>query len=422
MTAQLWELGTLPSRLVLDGELVAFGADGLPSFALLCERMLHRRRDIPIVLMIFDVLRVGGDDVAGLPYRARRRVLEELDLRGDAWHTPAVYQDGDALYHLVCERGLRASSVSRCGARTAQASVGGSRSRTAATGATRSRWRRHDGPGVRIVRSRDALRQRREPRSDREPAWGGDWHVPEQAAGHVAAVRCRHPPGVVARVGLSHIIQAAVAALCWPLRTGDRIFQAGDQRLACVLGATSARQAAAAVRRIPLQGSTSDPWNVLCQHDVRLLAAVASPLAGVGAAETPAAAEQALTWLGESLARYGDASRVQAMTAIIDGLTGVAAHRLLTSLVDRTAPVGAAVIYLDVVAMKQINDDYGMRTGDTALRRVGETIAAIASGTAARRPASAATSSCSCSSERRSRRHGDWSTRSSVAWPRWSST
>jgi ATP-dependent DNA ligase len=54
------ELADLPPRLTLDGELVAFGEDKLPSFPRLCERMLHGRRRIPIAYMIFDVLEWDG--------------------------------------------------------------------------------------------------------------------------------------------------------------------------------------------------------------------------------------------------------------------------------------------------------------------------------------------------------------------------
>jgi hypothetical protein len=53
-----WSGAGLPRGLVLDGELVAFGDDGRPSFPLLSRRMLMRRPLIPAVLMIFDVLRV----------------------------------------------------------------------------------------------------------------------------------------------------------------------------------------------------------------------------------------------------------------------------------------------------------------------------------------------------------------------------
>jgi ATP-dependent DNA ligase len=41
MTPLLPELAASPDGLAVDGELVAFGDDGLPSFPRLCERMLH---------------------------------------------------------------------------------------------------------------------------------------------------------------------------------------------------------------------------------------------------------------------------------------------------------------------------------------------------------------------------------------------
>ena len=46
MTSLVPELAGLPDGLAVDGELVAFGDDGLPSFPRLCDRMLHgKRRD-----------------------------------------------------------------------------------------------------------------------------------------------------------------------------------------------------------------------------------------------------------------------------------------------------------------------------------------------------------------------------------------
>src|SRR5262245_40267967 len=60
MTDRVLELAKLPSGLVLDGELVAFGDDGRPSFPLVWRRMLHGYRAISVKLMIFDVLRVDG--------------------------------------------------------------------------------------------------------------------------------------------------------------------------------------------------------------------------------------------------------------------------------------------------------------------------------------------------------------------------
>jgi bifunctional non-homologous end joining protein LigD len=94
MTELVPEVADLPPRLVLDGELIAFGEDGLPSFPRLCARMLHRRRGIPIAYMIFDLLEENGRSGMHRPYWQRRRRLDKLDLRGSHWQTSETFHDG----------------------------------------------------------------------------------------------------------------------------------------------------------------------------------------------------------------------------------------------------------------------------------------------------------------------------------------
>jgi bifunctional non-homologous end joining protein LigD len=106
MSDRLPELAGLPTGLVLDGELVAFGQDGRPSFPLLNARLLHGRVGIAVTLMIFDVLRVEGLDAMCLPYADRRALLDELDLNGAAWRTPEVFDDGEALLEATRLLGL----------------------------------------------------------------------------------------------------------------------------------------------------------------------------------------------------------------------------------------------------------------------------------------------------------------------------
>src|SRR5919197_3989754 len=106
MAERLREMARLPTGLVLDGELVAFGEDGRPSFPRLARRVLHGRRAIPVVLMLFDLLRVEGEDVMCLPYAERRGLLEELDLHGPAWRTPEAFDDGEALLAATSAHGL----------------------------------------------------------------------------------------------------------------------------------------------------------------------------------------------------------------------------------------------------------------------------------------------------------------------------
>lgn len=105
MSERLPELAALADGLVLDGELVAFGADGRPSFPLLSLRVLHGRALISVVLMVFDVLRVEGADAMCLPYAERRALLEALELEGPSWRTGDVRRRrgasrGDALHGL----------------------------------------------------------------------------------------------------------------------------------------------------------------------------------------------------------------------------------------------------------------------------------------------------------------------------------
>jgi bifunctional non-homologous end joining protein LigD len=112
MTEHVDFLAGLPVSAVLDGELVALDADGKPDFPLLCECVLQRHSSIPLTFMIFDVLSIDGKCVTAQPYRERRRILEELELDAPGWRTPAVFDDGHALWQAVCER-LRISSASR---------------------------------------------------------------------------------------------------------------------------------------------------------------------------------------------------------------------------------------------------------------------------------------------------------------------
>ena len=106
MTDRARELAGLPPGLVLDGELVAFDGDGLPSFPLLCRRMLHGDDEVAITYLIFDLLWVDGEDVMGMRYADRRELLEELDLRGPCWRTPPYTTEGTHLERWVLERGL----------------------------------------------------------------------------------------------------------------------------------------------------------------------------------------------------------------------------------------------------------------------------------------------------------------------------
>jgi bifunctional non-homologous end joining protein LigD len=98
------DLGLGAEPLVLDGEIVALDAGGRPSFPLLQTRMnLEKPREIareaprtPVTLFLFDLLARGTADLAPLPLRERRALLEEstVDVRGPVV-VPPVFDDVD---------------------------------------------------------------------------------------------------------------------------------------------------------------------------------------------------------------------------------------------------------------------------------------------------------------------------------------
>lgn len=101
ITGQYPELGRLNRTLgshaaILDGEIVAFDEQGLPSFAALQRRMhvsapaqaKRLAKEVPVTYMLFDLLWLDGHSLMGLPYEDRRELLEALELNDASWRTP----------------------------------------------------------------------------------------------------------------------------------------------------------------------------------------------------------------------------------------------------------------------------------------------------------------------------------------------
>lgn len=95
---------------IVDGEIVAFDADGRPSFAALQTRMhgLERGvRPVPIAFFAFDLLHLNGSSLLGRPYAERRALLETLELAGPNWQTPPTFEGlGDAALETSRSQGL----------------------------------------------------------------------------------------------------------------------------------------------------------------------------------------------------------------------------------------------------------------------------------------------------------------------------
>lgn len=98
--------------LLLDGEVIALNDDGLPDFRALADRMHVRdaRRAAafaesrPASYMVFDVLRLDGRMLLGLPWTERRAILEGLEL--ESWQLPATYDDGAMLHQVTYDQRL----------------------------------------------------------------------------------------------------------------------------------------------------------------------------------------------------------------------------------------------------------------------------------------------------------------------------
>lgn len=84
---------------VLDTEIVAFDGAGGCDFQRLQQRMNRRRPSVagmaavPVVLVVFDLLWLDGDDLTRRPLSARRQLLETLGLRGSHWQLTSRLAD-----------------------------------------------------------------------------------------------------------------------------------------------------------------------------------------------------------------------------------------------------------------------------------------------------------------------------------------
>lgn len=122
----------LPEGALFDGEVVALGPEGTPSFHAIMPRMTVRdaRRaarwaaERPVTFVVFDLLAIAGRDLTRRPLRERRAALDALDLDRPGWRLSEVYDDGAELAHFTREAGLegvmskRRTSIYRPGVRS----------------------------------------------------------------------------------------------------------------------------------------------------------------------------------------------------------------------------------------------------------------------------------------------------------------
>ena len=96
---------------VIDGEVVAFDSRGITSFSRLQRR--HRER-VAIFYYVFDLLRLGREDVRELPLRERKAILRQaLRFEGQVRFSPHRNEHGEQLFRDACRKGLEGLMAKR---------------------------------------------------------------------------------------------------------------------------------------------------------------------------------------------------------------------------------------------------------------------------------------------------------------------
>ena len=103
-------VGNLPAQAALiDGELVAEGADGISSFSLLQEDLKNGRHD-RMAFYVFDLMHLDGEDFKLRPLRARKEALARLmakaPKRGPLRLSESLTEPGPVLLKHACKMGL----------------------------------------------------------------------------------------------------------------------------------------------------------------------------------------------------------------------------------------------------------------------------------------------------------------------------
>jgi bifunctional non-homologous end joining protein LigD len=103
------------AEMLLDGELIVPGDDAHPDATRLAKRLAARSDNVarrlsrtdPAAFMICDLLWLEGHPTTDLAYSERRRLLDELALRGPAWQVPPSRpEEGPPLLKAASAQGL----------------------------------------------------------------------------------------------------------------------------------------------------------------------------------------------------------------------------------------------------------------------------------------------------------------------------
>jgi ATP-dependent DNA ligase len=99
-------LARLRSRsCIIDGEAVACGDDGRPSF----DRIRYRKHDASVLLYAFDLIELDGQDLRRDPLEVRKATLASILAKaapGLRLNGHLEHEDGDTVFRHACKLGL----------------------------------------------------------------------------------------------------------------------------------------------------------------------------------------------------------------------------------------------------------------------------------------------------------------------------
>ena len=90
---------------ILDGEAVACGDNGVPSF----DRIRYRRHDASVFLYAFDLIELNGDDLRRDPLEVRKATLASILAKaapGLRFNEHLEHKDGEVIFRHACKLGL----------------------------------------------------------------------------------------------------------------------------------------------------------------------------------------------------------------------------------------------------------------------------------------------------------------------------
>lgn len=100
--------------VILDGEVIALGTDGKPSFHEVMrrdgirrlEKVSQAQKAVPITYMIFDVLFTNNEWIIDLTLRERLSLLSEIIIPNDHVQLVDGHDDGNTMYEVIKQHGM----------------------------------------------------------------------------------------------------------------------------------------------------------------------------------------------------------------------------------------------------------------------------------------------------------------------------